>query len=68
MKAMPGDRVRIRHRHAYGEGDGQWGTVDERQGKSRFLVVYDGQRKRRQEHDSHVVELLRAEKRSGDVP
>lgn len=52
---ITGTRVRVRHKHAYGEGPGRWGLVRERRGKS-ILVLFDGEKRARQEHVAHVVE------------
>ena len=65
MKARPGDRVRVHRKHTYGEGEGRWGTVVERQGKTRMLVVFDEDRgrcklgigKRTSVHDSEVASV-----------
>lgn len=60
MKAMPGDRVRVRTKHAYGEGEGRWGIVAERQSKRLTLVIFDAdtrKQKRTLVHDADVVEV-----------
>lgn len=65
MKAQKGDRVRVHRKHTYGEGEGRWGTVVERQGKTRMLVVFDEDRgrcklgvgKRTSVHDSEVASV-----------
>ena len=52
--------MRVRPKHSPFVGDGWWGTVDERQGRTRSLVVQDGYTKRCQVFDGDVVEIVKA--------